>query len=246
MVSQTDRKRKQVFQSTRPVWGATTGAPGKDGTNGISIHAPRVGRDEFQAFENYQPKHFNPRAPCGARRSTRSVMPTFASISIHAPRVGRDLMVTVAVEQRSFQSTRPVWGATIDNYTFLAASQFQSTRPVWGATIGSTLCRRRGRYFNPRAPCGARRFPDHAKTVKGISIHAPRVGRDRVHRRVRFQHCNFNPRAPCGARRRLARRMPCVQNFNPRAPCGARPVTHCYAFPVLYFNPRAPCGARPN
>ena len=80
-----------TFQSTRPVWGATRGrgtqlrrghisihAPrvGRDfrgdirpGWLGmISIHAPRVGRDGFRYSVKILFCHFNPRAPCGARR----------------------------------------------------------------------------------------------------------------------------------------------------------------------------------
>ena len=60
----------------------------------------------------------------------------------------------------------------------------------------------RGFYFNPRAPCGARR-PD-------------RLGIPGLHR-------YFNPRAPCGARRGFSAQLRNVrQYFNPRAPCGAR------------------------
>ena len=81
-------------------------------TDDISIHAPRAGRDFlFSAFVVEQ-KHFNPRAPCGARlphRTIENLRPYFnprapcgarqyhlphkgwlIRISIHAPRAGRD------------------------------------------------------------------------------------------------------------------------------------------------------------
>ena len=35
------------FQSTRPVWGATEEMPAVEEMFEISIHAPRVGRDQF-------------------------------------------------------------------------------------------------------------------------------------------------------------------------------------------------------
>ena len=60
---------KSIFQSTRPVWGATTVDAIKMREWRISIHAPRVGRDLL-----------------GAKRLARK-----CEISIHAPRVGRDL-----------------------------------------------------------------------------------------------------------------------------------------------------------
>ena len=56
-------------------------------------------------------------------------------------------------------------------------------------------------YFNPRAPCGARRARrEKRKVQKNISIHAPRVGRDAPRDDAQRDNTYFNPRAPCGAR----------------------------------------------
>ena len=79
------------FQSTRPVWGATIPmicvgdetpvsihAPrvGRDSgrrplltDKTVSIHAPRVGRDRHWRMLHGIMVRFNPRAPCGARRT---------------------------------------------------------------------------------------------------------------------------------------------------------------------------------
>ena len=56
-----------IFQSTRPVWGATALKATVDGSITISIHAPRVGRDDIE-----------------------KITYVHIAISIHAPRVGRD------------------------------------------------------------------------------------------------------------------------------------------------------------
>ena len=56
----------------------------------ISIHAPRVGRDPKESPPPRCPRHFNPRAPRGARRYG----------------------IVAACRYRGFQSTRPAWGAT--------------------------------------------------------------------------------------------------------------------------------------
>ena len=79
----------------------------------ISIHAPLAGRDvaylavsvPIFAFQSTRPlrgatyradrggggcAHFNPRAPCGARRQPASWRPSGGMISIHAPLAGRD------------------------------------------------------------------------------------------------------------------------------------------------------------
>ena len=82
----------RLFQSTRPVWGATACKPPLPQSEVISIHAPRVGRDVSDVL----------------------LIASDISISIHAPRVGRDSMhLDVSMKkQTKFQSTRPVWGAT--------------------------------------------------------------------------------------------------------------------------------------
>ena len=81
----------KIFQSTRPVWGATAGDRQQRHQRDISIHAPRVGRDFIFVV--------------GQMRRL---------ISIHAPRVGRDrIWESPVVQFIVFQSTRPVWGATI-------------------------------------------------------------------------------------------------------------------------------------
>ena len=78
---------------------------------------------------------------------------------------------------------------------------FQSTRPLRGATPRpvATTCPRK--YFNPRAPCGARPYYEgKAARHKRISIHAPLAGRDHFEDYKEHRKKHFNPRAPCGAR----------------------------------------------
>ena len=172
-----------IFQSTHPVWGATTPGCGNSRAITISIHAPRVGCDP------------HPLAQRGK----------WCGISIHAPRVGCDGSVcTYQQVLRRFQSTHPVWGATtrrtkMERFINISIHaprvgcdfstpvprffqcQFQSTHPVWGATIALwyTLCLLP--YFNPRTPCGVRRTIDAGWYHDiAISIHAPRVGCDYV------------------------------------------------------------------
>ena len=126
--------KSALFQSTRPVWGATRVREGSAQHAGVSIHAPRVGRDLNYIGVSPVLESFNPRAPCGARRT--------------------------AINNDCIEET------------------FQSTRPVWGATNGM-----------------------HLKTMNiFVSIHAPRVGRDKGSFVPRTKGVCFNPRAPCGAR----------------------------------------------
>ena len=78
------------FQSTRPVRGATAVVRVFLRAGIVSIHAPRAGRDTMPRIKSSMMRSFNPRAPCGAR-------PDRSSEGVAACR---------------FQSTRPVRGAT--------------------------------------------------------------------------------------------------------------------------------------
>ena len=159
--------------------GATVGDQVRPQSELISIHAPLAGCDiddlipyaNNAKFQSTHPsrgatraiwiphswrKYFNPRAPCGAR-PRRLIRPT--------PRP-------------TFQSTRPVRGATIFSPASVLLALFQSTRPVRGATSKKPITELRCQ----------------------ISIHAPRAGRDCSDVARCSCQRDFNPRAPCGAR----------------------------------------------
>ena len=100
--------------------------------------------------------------------------------------------------------------------------------------------------FNPRPPCGRRRWaeklletnvefqptsPVRETTAIGwrhrlnnqISTHVPRAGDDPVEVPRRVRENDFNPRPPCGRRPTLADPVwRGNDNFNPRPPCGRR------------------------
>ena len=102
--------------------------------------------------------HFNPRAPCGARRESESALVQRVIISIHAPRVGRDLRrVAPALFHRISIHAPRVGRDYFAEWAASYAAKFQSTRPVWGATLRVGAVGLRRGDFNPRAPCGARR-----------------------------------------------------------------------------------------
>ena len=237
------------FQPTRPLRGATLLSLAEIEAEVFQPTRPLRGATGRAIQERRPSSYFNPRAPCGARQDPGAHEAARGQISTHAPLAGRD-------ERRPIVSS---WSL-----------RFQPTRPLRGATAKAGARNRRTSYFNPRAPCGARRH----------------LGRRRAGHRE-----HFNPRAPCGARLAtsvllltaarfqptrplrgatgqldkagvnteisthapLAGRdagrsasIPSRRHFNPRAPCGARQTYQHCAFLLSYFNPRAPCGARPG
>ena len=123
------------------------------------------------------------------------------------------------LRSRTFQSTRPVWGATRRRGRKTIFAQFQSTRPRGARRrIG---CRARSPpSFNPRA----------------------RVGRDSVCSAVSAPVASFNPRARVGrdqGRDAVHARRRSFQSTRPR---GARLQEFDFSFSTTYFNPRARVG----
>ena len=126
----------------------------------------------------------------------------------------------------TFQSTRPVRGATLKAVSADVLQSisihapragrdavglctdchhfpFQSTRPVRGATHckGSKRKRQSISIHAPRA--GRDAFHVACWLRCHISIHAPRAGRDSSIGLSAMDSLHFNPRAPCGARQRM-------------------------------------------
>ena len=190
-----------MFQSTRPMRGATAVRIRGRGFRVVSIHAPHAGRDRTLQVTVTRQRRFNPRAPCGARQwytqgdrvdasfqSTRPMRGATAlsddgdrmiEVSIHAPHAGRD----------SRSRTRQVCSAGFNPRAPCGARRLSC---CW-----STPCF----CFNPRAPCGARPRAIYrrlggilfqsTRPMRGatssrsasvlqrrVSIHAPHAGRD--------------------------------------------------------------------
>ena len=236
-----------VFQSTPPVWGAT----------------------RHHRAARMRPRYFNPRPPCGGRRTRSSEVPNDFLISIHAPRVGGDIIKAYwlmdddisihaprvggdyaqfveALEMADF-NPRPPCGGRRSFMCYTAPSGvFQSTPPVWGATRHHRAARMRPRYFNPRPPCGGRRT--RSSEVPNdflISIHAPRVGGDII-KAYWLMDDDISIHAPRvgGDPQKNAKciQRVCISIHAPRVGGDShRKMTGC---PNNNFNPRPPCGGR--
>ena len=153
-------ERPLIFQSTRPIRGATAGLPGRCG-RGLHFN-PRApyGARQFERtwsnamwqFQSTRPirgathhindnegqkKNFNPRAPYGARRQQLERLARPPVISIHAPHTGRDGFPPVFCLFYHYFNPRAPYGARLPGimiHPFLYPV-FQSTRPIRGATV---------------------------------------------------------------------------------------------------------------
>ncbi len=104
----------EAFQSTPPVWGATERVVRRGSHGRISIHAPRVGGDFVAPRDNVR----------------------LTVISIHAPRVGGDERIVRGIFILLYFNPRPPCGGRPPLFSMRRLSRiFQSTPPVWGATL---------------------------------------------------------------------------------------------------------------
>ena len=170
----------------------------------ISIHALRMERDARPALPAPSACYFNPRAPHGARLSVNS----------HC------------YVADSFQSTRSAWSATWYYLLVNLSTRFQSTRSAWSATAHTHALLCGIRYFNPRAPHGARRgsLPVRrlcARFQSTRSAWSATIDSTFIIKVKRFQ----STRSAWSATGKDQRRLYDHRDFNPRAPHGARRMT---------------------
>ena len=111
----------------------------------ISIHASRMGCDRRRCIQRPCTRYFNPRIPYGMR--------------LDSP----PLVLRAGV----FQSTHPVWDATISEAAILLAGQISIHASRMGCDMLSRARSARTRHFNPRIPYGmrqkVRRLPAESK-----------------------------------------------------------------------------------
>ena len=138
--------------------GATSETQRTSETIAVSIHAPHAGRDMIYTLRDNRRGCFNPRAPCGARRT---VQQRLAILYL-------------------FQSTRPMRGATRRGGLCLWETKVSIHAPHAGRDRSHRQAALRGR-VSIHAPHAGR---DHIalKTAErfAVSIHAPHAGRDLV------------------------------------------------------------------
>ena len=126
-----------MFQSTRPMRGATFCVEKSTQMQPVSIHAPHAGRDIVTPIT--QDKD---------------------GVSIHAPHAGRDLGSSLEkVHLSCFNPRAPCGARPVIVVAANLMPKFQSTRPMRGATGRPRADRWHSLGFNPRAPCGARPAP---------------------------------------------------------------------------------------
>ena len=197
----------RAFQSTRPARGATGPSRDEGARVGVSIHAPRTGRDGRHRSGRPVIHRFQSTRPARGATILLWLIISYPPVSIHAPRTGRD----------------------DDVFTSKAGISRFNPRAPHGARPRDCHARRMGGIVSIHAPRTGRDWNSPQPGFGcGVSIHAPRTGRDCPSARPPMRGPSFNPRAPHGARHEVIAPTYGHRRFNPRAPHGARPSIHTY------------------
>ena len=237
-----------TFQSTLPVWGGTP----------------------FSLVTVSKIFYFNPPSPCGEGLARLALLwRRMANFNPPSPCGEGRHFQSQGIRVGKFQSTLPVWGGTSDKISKIRSGfEFQSTLPVWGGTRPDAACSCKQFQFQSTLPVwgGTGLFVALA-LVFVISIHPPRVGRDRCFWQLQLRRGVISIHPPRVGRDRASksRLLWALAHFNPPSPCGEGPDVPVFVqvdppfqstLPVwggtqrrhrlheghVYFNPPSPCG----
>ena len=268
VVQQLIEDYRREFQSTRPARGATGKTVFLTREEAFQSTRPARGATGRAKWYTIPKSVFQSTRPARGATGRRHRRRHGRRISIHAPREGRDPAMSAAGDLSwSFQSTRPARGATSTAGRSAAGYAFQSTRPARGATSQQLVHRpvraisihapREGRdprppaaaplprYFNPRAPRGARQQLRY--TLRNLDLfQSTRPARGATfadgmdEELLVFQ----STRPARGATPRVSVNA-VAQAISIHAPREGRDPDTCrQPPPCTHFNPRAPRGAR--
>ena len=214
-----------IFQSTHPVWGATCNRKFYGGGLRFQSTHPVWGAT-FKSISHPSAKtRFQSTHPVWGATILPTSNTSRTAISIHAPRVGCDQAELKKYQDAEISIHAPRVGCDRRRRSNKkCTTTFQSTHPVWGATPNDYV---------------------RLESESAISIHAPRVGCDGLAAQFGAFVKDFNPRTPCGVRPGQEQAPRGGRYFNPRTPCGVRRFTLSTGDCIIRdFNPRTPCGVR--
>ena len=197
--------------------------------------------------------NFNPRPPCGRRRSsismpgasrqfqsslpmreaTQDLLRRALTIKHFNPRLpcGRRLgSVSPVAKSSSFQSPPPMRGATVFGRGAAPGSYISTHAPHAGSDWSQRAGRCTRSKFQPTLPMrGATGDAPLGGAHRPISTHAPHAGSDCDRLRGRGHERDFNPRSPCGERRGRPKGRIIGEKFQPTLPMRGATATYCVA-----------------
>ena len=230
-----------LFQSTLPMRGATVPSGLFWRPRQISIHAPHAGSDPLYTSVATGSWNFNPRSPCGERRSYPTALGKSATFQSTLPMRGATMKRSAKNVPGGFQSTLPMRGATLQRDLDYHRHAISIHAPHAGSDQLRPAATRACVDFNPRSPCGER----HATGVfsysegqfqstlpmRGATCRCRKSGRS-----VRY----FNPRSPCGERHGACYQQYLFCKFQSTLPMRGATARHRYHGPPWRFQSTLP------
>ena len=214
---------------------------------------------------------FNPRSPCGERRSCVSTSDSRSSVSTHAPLAGSDSTARRAAPRRpSFNPRSPCGERLVELAAVEPALVGVSTHAPLAGSDSDRLRRRLTRTsFNPRSPCGERLHKTRGQIVL-VRFQPTLPLREATWSpsTAMWRSAGFNPRSPCGERRLQDVLVVVLRVVSTHAPlagsddreggplavgldvsthaplAGSDPRRRPFGCGTGCFNPRSPCGER--
>ena len=234
------------FQPTRPLRGATTTA-GRMPTRShyFNPRAPCGARPGTTTMLR-TPTHFNPRAPCGARRLFQCGLASGVLISTHAPLAGRDQRGGLRAGGGCISTHAPLAGrddrpAQRDRHTYISTHA-----PLAGRDVDRAVVLRALAEFQPTRP------------LRGATISSPSSGSGMEFQPTRPLRgatvpssiasrfaWKFQPTRPLRGATEALDAVELLFDISTHAPLAGRDGLQCGPLQADdHFNPRAPCGAR--
>ena len=143
----------------------------------------------------------------------------------------------------AFQPTRPLRGVTVANAGNWTITDISTHAPLAGRDSRSTSRSASSRYFNPRAPCGARHY-GHGLTYLGERFQPTRPLRGAtIPRAFKLAMIStFQPTRPLRGATTREQIEYIDEAFQPTRPLrGATSSVPLVSRDLQHFNPRAPC-----
>ena len=218
-VVETKVKTHRSFQPTLPLRGATQITRGIVPKAQFQPTLPLRGATWTGGGRARRPSCFNPRSPCGERRSARSRSTARGCFNPRSPCGERHRMIDRQIRSLVVSTHAPLAGS--DAYQpcqVIPSGAFQPTLPLRGATRTCRASRGRN-LFQPTLPLRGATSP-FVSSVRSTLFQPtlPLRGATPPFENGALPRTRFNPRSPCGERRCVFGAPNSKQNVSTHAP----------------------------
>ena len=216
----------------------------QNGPEQISIHASRMGCDLGVQTLQLLDVDFNPRIPYGMRPGAICLGDHAGYFNPRIPYGMRHCSWCIDRLHCHFNPRIPYGMRRSVSFCSSSHLSFQSTHPVWDATLPANMPCQLQPISIHASRMGCDLFYPDMRLYQCISIHASRMGCDQPERQSDPSRLISIHASRMGCDSTTCLPEPHPQDFNPRIPYGMRRRKRCSASQETDFNPRIPYGMR--